>query len=88
MHPYACALCEESFTNARSLVSHVQNKHVHVKYSNAKNDDSNNLIESHIRKLVKDTSSINMKDKIEADEFSCKICDKSYSSYRSLYQHS
>ena len=30
-NPYACAVCPESFSDARSLVNHVQNKHAPVK---------------------------------------------------------
>ena len=26
-NPYACAVCAESFTNAKTLVSHVKTKH-------------------------------------------------------------
>ena len=33
---YACAFCNESFSNSKALVSHVQSKHVPVNSSEAK----------------------------------------------------
>ena len=101
IHPYACAHCQESFMTPNHLVSHVQNKHFQVKYSNSRKEDAITVIELDKETSVSDQSNVNKRDQIDIDSkinkrfnkhnekhFSCRICGKIYSIYISFYQHS
>ena len=67
IHPYACAHCQESFMTPNHLVSHVQSKHVQVKYSNSRKEDVITVIELDKETSVSDQSNVNKRDEIDVD---------------------
>ena len=54
IHPYACALCKEAFSNASGLVNHVQDIHVPIQPSDNENETTNNGYESVVGKSKDD----------------------------------
>ena len=81
--PYACALCQDTFSAANALVSHVQNKHGSVKNSEAMNTNSQDRIEDDKsnKQISKET------ERQKSKEYSCKNCHKTFSFSKSLRQH-
>ena len=48
--PYACAFCQDTFSTANALVSHVQNQHNSVKNSKTINKNIQDEIEDQVEK--------------------------------------
>ena len=84
-NPYACAVCQESFTIAEALVSHVKTKHKPVKPTEKERDFKDPFVQEFKKETVK---AMNQHLNVHKEKkYFCRFCQKAFHYQQVLHRH-